>query len=101
MMNQYYIGTDLKFLFNIECSGFSMDEDEYEITLVCGKQRMVVPPSQIVVDGENHYLCLDSKMLGQGLVKLVVKAHVPDDDFPDGKRTEVDVIDLCLLRATY
>ena len=38
MEEKYYIGTDLKFLINIEAEGFSMDDDDYEIELRCNNR---------------------------------------------------------------
>lgn len=107
-MDKFYIGTDLKFLFNITAAGFDMDRDSYEITLVCLDRKKMHPPvvqpvapEQVVVDGDNHYLCVNSTIFGTGLLKAVVTAHVPDEDFPDGERTEILVEDLCNLNATY
>lgn len=96
MADSYYIGTDLKFFIQIEATGFSMDDDEYSIVLRCNGREV----KGDVVEGDNgeHYLIVDSSQFGSGTLKMIVYAEVPDEDFPDGARTEVASIDLCELR---
>lgn len=101
MKDSYYIGTDLKFLINIEAQGFSMEDDDYTIMLKCRNQRVTLTKEDIITDGQdNHYLCVDSSQFGPGLLQMVVSAEVPDGDFPDGYRTEVAVVDLCEIKKT-
>ena len=92
----YYVGTDLKFLISIEASGFSMDEDHYSVVLRCGGKE--VPGDVVEGDNNEHYLIIDSSQFGSGTLKMIVYAEVPDEDFPDGARTEVAAIDLCELK---
>lgn len=92
----YYVGTDLKFLISIEASGFSMDEDHYSIVLRCGGKE--VPGDVVEGDNNEHYLIIDSSQFSSGTLKMIVYAEVPDEDFPDGARTEVAAIDLCELK---
>ena len=96
MKDSYYVGTDLKFLVNITASGFSMDDDEYTIVLRCNGKEV----QGDVVEGENneHYLLVDTSQFGSGLLKMIVYADVPDEDFPDGTRREVASFDLCDLK---
>ena len=74
MEQAYYVGTDLKFKIDITAEGFNQSEDEYEIKVVCGNQS------------------------GTGLIKLIVTAKVPDEDFDVGYRREVTVHELCYIR---
>lgn len=102
MEEKYYIGTDLKFLINIEAEGFSMDSDDYEIELRCNSRSVTVHKEDIVEDGEDHYLCVDSTQFGSGMLQMVVYAYVPDEHFlDDHTRTEIAVVNLCELRKTY
>ena len=99
MKDSYYVGTDLKYLISIEASGFSMDDDDYTIVLRCNGREVTVTKDNIV-DGEGgtHYLCVDTTQFGSGMLKMIVYAEVPDDDFADESRTEVAVFDLCELK---
>lgn len=97
-MDNYYVGNDLKFLISITAQGFSMDNDNYSIVLRCGNKEVEVSKDDIVTDNSgNHYLCIDSKPFGKGTLQMIVYADVPDDDFEDGTRREVEVLNLCKL----
>lgn len=98
-LNGYYVGTDLKFLLEIEAPGFSQDEDDYEIRLESDDAQVVIPKSEIVDGEDGHYLCVDSTRLGTGLVKMIVTAKVSDSDFKKGYRREVLVRDLCYIKT--
>ena len=34
--NQFFVGTDLKYMLKIEAPGFDMDDDYYDLTVRCG-----------------------------------------------------------------
>ena len=99
MKDSYYIGTDLKYLIQIEAEGFSMDDDNYTIVLRCNGREITVPKEDIVEgDNDDHYLLVDTSQFGSGMLKMIVYAEVPDDNFSDGARTEVASFDLCELK---
>ena len=89
-MDRPFIGTDLKFILEIESPGFDMDRDEFEVLLEGGEGSVLLRKQDMVSDGENWYRCFSTKSLGAGLIRATVTAHVPDDDFEDGIRDEVD-----------
>ena len=94
----YYVGTDLKFALRINAQGFSQDEDDYDITLVCGNKKINITKDDIVRGEDNeHYLLVDTSQFSPGLVRAIVTAKVPDEDFPTGVRREVDRKDLCYI----
>ena len=95
----YYVGTDLKFELDITASGFDMAEDDYEITLVSNNRSYDVESKDIVTstDGK-QYLLVDTTKFPSGLIKMVVTAYVPDDDFPNAVRREVTKADLCYIK---
>ena len=74
-----------------------MDEDEFEITLVNGKNRLELSKDDLVKDNNTWYLCFDSTELGYGDVTMIVRAYVPDADFVDGVRKEVFETTLCQI----
>ena len=97
MTDKYYIGTDLKFLLQAECEGYSMS-DGFEIELLSGGKMYKCTQDDVCQDEEgNWYLMIDSSMFGAGDLKMIFKAKVPDMDFSDNERTEIAVVDLCKL----
>lgn len=98
MEQAYYVGTDLKFKIDITAEGFNQSEDEYEIKVVCGNQSQTITQDDIVEDESGHYILIDTTQFGTGLIKLIVTAKVPDEDFDVGYRREVTVHELCYIR---
>lgn len=100
-----FYGTEAKFLLEITSPGFDMDRDEFEVELKRGsvtktfaKSDLVVETYTDTVDGNpveknNYYVCFDTREFGKGIMTAIVTAHVPDNDFPDGIRDEVDKFD--------
>lgn len=95
-----YVGTDLKFALNIECEGFSMDEDDFEVVLVNGCKRLLISKDEMSRSEDGTwFLCFNSEDVGQGTITLIVYAHVPDADFSDGERTEIYKTELCKIES--
>lgn len=90
-----YKGTDLKFAINIDSPGFNMDDDDFTIELINGRRKVIIDKDNMVHGDDGWYLCFDSSEMGSGDITIVVYAHVPDDDFEDGIRTEVYKDILC------
>lgn len=99
-MQSYYVGTDLKFEIDIDCAGFSMQDDNFIINLVQNNKSVEVRKSQLIEDDNNYYLPVDTTQFKPWTVKMVVTAYVPDDDFPNGIRREVAVSDLFTVKKT-
>jgi hypothetical protein len=77
-----------------------MNEDDYTIELRCGRVTKTVPKSEVVYSGEDnsdHFLIVDTREFGAGMLTAVVRASVPDADCPGGIRHEVAVVDLCRI----
>lgn len=95
-----YKGTELKYMLNIEAQGFSMDDDDFEVTLISNRKRVTIKKDEMVIDEQGHFLfCFDTELLGTGDIILEITAYVPDDDFPDGLRTEKNKMMLCRVLA--
>lgn len=93
--DQYYIGTDLKFLLTITGEGFDMTTDNYDVSFICGDDHQDYTQDD-VVDG---YLIVDSTKFKTGTLRVVVTAYVPDEDFQEtGVRREVMSRVLCQLK---
>ena len=103
-----FMGTEVKFLIDIKSDGFSMHDDDFNITLWQGSTVHVYQKSDlqeettIVDEQEVHkfYLCFDSALFTPGIVSCLIRAYVPDTSFPDNYRTEVDKFDLVIIDST-
>ena len=85
-----YIGEELKYAVRITASGFSMDGDDFEIVVSCGSRKRTYAKEDLLLDLQgNYYLAIDTSEFKKGDLYATVYAYVPDDDFPDGKRTEI------------
>lgn len=109
--DEAFLGTEKKYLIKIESSGFDMETDDFEVllkrggnTLTIRKEDMVVEPYTVIVDNvevtkKNYYICFNTADLGPGVVSMTVTAHVPDTDFPDGIRDEVDKFNFLRIKS--
>lgn len=89
--DEAFLGTEKKYLIKIESSGFDMETDDFEIEIKRGPKTIHLEKSDLVQDVEgNFFITFDTQELGAGGVSMTVTAHVPDEDFPDGIRDEVD-----------
>ena len=93
--NVVYLGTELKFAITITAGGFSMQEDDFSVEFknTSNGNSVKLSKSELVSDGELYLALVDTTALGAGIVRVVTTAFVPDADFDDGLRTEVNVID--------
>ena len=97
------LGTDLKIKVELICEGFSMDDDDFDLTLrwnggdVTYSKTESSTDEHIVEaqDGSGWYLVIETEKLNmKGLVTLIATLYVQDTDFPDGIRSEVVKQDL-------
>ena len=101
-MNRTFYTSEKKQRVEITGEGFSMVDDDFDIILRRGKVEKTFHKSDLVhnvtvVDGQemhDFYLCYDTTDFGPGILTCIVKAYVPDTDFPDGIRTEIDKFNL-------
>lgn len=47
----------------------------------------------VKVDDDNYVACFDSSQLGAGKIMCRVTAYIPDADFEDGLRKEVETVE--------
>lgn len=81
-------GTEVKFLMT--ATGFDMNSDYFVITVNCGGISKDFAKPELTFDAESGdwFLCFDTTPFRSGVMTATVTAYVPDDDFPDGLRTE-------------
>lgn len=95
-----YLGEELKFAVNITAQGFSMADDDFDIIVSVGKIKQTYNKLDLVVDDQgNYYLLVDTTAFKKGDMYATIYAYVPDPDFDDGFRTEIDKVKLTTLIA--
>lgn len=98
-------GSERKFLLEISAPGFSMHDDNFEVTLKQNTTIKIFPKSELIeesytdegLEKYRYYLCFDTSIFERGPVTCIVRAYVPDTDFPDGLRTEIDKFDITIV----
>lgn len=100
MENQrWFIGTDLKFQITLTAEGFNQGSDRYDLDFYCGDQLRHFTQKDIVTDGDGHYyLLVPTAGLTPGMMRLVITAYVPDTDFGNRVRKEVESVVIGPLR---
>lgn len=106
-----FFGTECKFLVEIVSPGFDMARDEFEVALTRGGTKVLFQKSDMIeetytvtedgqeVEKKNYYLCFDTMDFGNGVITATIIAHVPDADFQDGIRDEVEEFALMNVRS--
>ena len=92
--NKVEIGTEIKLNLSIDPVGaFTMDSyDWWAEVFCCGVALHIDKSEAIRVDDSNYMLLIDTNKTGAGTLKCKVTARIPDSDFPDMYRTEVNTI---------
>lgn len=95
-----YVGTDLKFLVEPTASGFNKTEDDWEVEVSRGNGKVFhFDRDDLARDEEdNFYVCFSTETYGSGLYMITIIAHVPDVDFEDGYREEVENLALINIK---
>lgn len=101
MNKTFYKGTELKFKVTLECPGFSMEEDDFELVIVSGKTTMELKKEDLAVVGEEgnkeYYAYVETDEFPTGNVKVIARVFVPDSEASEGIRQEIAVATLCTL----
>lgn len=87
------VGTKFKINVHVEpIDGYTMDDYGFTCLFYIYANRYVEVKKEDMVrlDESNYVACIDSSKLGVGLVRMRITADIPDADFPDGYRTEVE-----------
>lgn len=93
MADKWYIGEDLKFLVEMTATGFSMDDDDWSVTVMISNKPVAEFKKEDCVrgDDQNWYVCVPAEVLKKGPLTLVGHARIPDVDFEDDIRDEIEV----------
>lgn len=98
--NYGYAGSRLKWAVNMTCEGFSMDDDDWKIVVTRGNNTVEYTKDNSIKDEteDQWYITVDTLALGAGQCYITFVAYVPDSDFPDGIRTEIQEYELVNVR---
>ena len=89
------LGTKFKINIHVEpIDGLHMDDYDFSCRFYVYTNRVVriEKKDMIQVDQDNYIACVDSSKLGIGAVMMRITAFIPDVDFHDRLRTEVETV---------
>lgn len=91
-------GAGAKIRLEIAATGFNMHDNEFYVVLKQGGFTRTIPKSAFKEDEQqNFYLCIDTVQWKIGIVDAYVWADVPDMDFPNHIRKEVDKFRIIII----
>ncbi len=99
MNDKTYLGTELKYKVTMTATGFDMDTDDWEVTIVRGATKRTFTKSECVQGQDGWFVCFDTKDFGAGNYYAIMTAFVPDADFDDGYRKEVKKFELLSVES--
>lgn len=82
------LGDKLKYKITMTATGFSMDIDDWEVTITRGSTSRVFTKADCVHGEAGWYVRVITSEFGAGQYYATLTAYVPDTDFEDGLRTE-------------
>ena len=94
--NKYHIGTEMKLNISVDPIGdITMETYDFIVDVFCSPTKVLTISKEdaIKVDANNYIVLIDTTALGTGKVKVKLTAIIPDDDFSDGFRTEIAIVD--------
>lgn len=94
--NKYHIGTEMKLNISVDPIGdITMETYDFVVEVFCSPSKVLTISKEdaIKVDANNYIVLIDTTALGTGKVKVKLTAIIPDDDFSDGFRTEIAIVD--------
>lgn len=95
-----FVGTELKFQLDITSDGFSMADDDFKVIISNHTKKVEIKKEDMILDENEHYLfTIDTAFFGSGDYMITTYAYVPDEDFDDGIRTEVQKQVLCQVKS--
>lgn len=89
------IGTELKVNINVEpIDNVHLSQCDFTCTFFVNPNKSVILKKEdlIPLDDDNYMALLNSEDLGVGTIKMTIKILVPDNNFKDGTRTEIETI---------
>lgn len=92
------LGTEFKINVHVEpIDGLHMSDYDFTCRFYIYSYVELTKNEMIKVDDDNYIACIDSSKLGVGTIMMRIIAQIPDADFPDGLRTEIETISTGLV----
>lgn len=95
-IDNVFIGTELKLNVHIDQIGeLTMDDYNFEFDIYCSPKNTIniKKGDAIRIDQDNYVILVDTNAVGAGALKVKIVMEIPDADFDDEMRTEVEIID--------
>lgn len=90
------IGSDLKLGINVENIGgdLHLADCEFQVTFFTSKSKKVTIDKKdlIKVDDDNYVATINSNDVGIGILNMTMELFIPDHDFIDGYRREINTV---------
>lgn len=95
-------GEEAKFLISIDCDGFDTETDDFLVTLSWGfdNQSMTITKSQMSPGNYGAYVFTFDTTGMVGKVTAECTYYVPDSNYPDNLRTEVNRQFICVVATS-
>lgn len=94
-----WVGTGLKFAITITAEGFDQDNDDWSVKFVCGRNTIEMAKEDMSISEDGAFIAnVDTSLLGAGTLSVITYAHVPDEDWEQGYRVEVDKQDILYIK---
>lgn len=87
-------GSEFKINISMDpVDGSSMSDVIFKCTFICGDKKLTVDKEDMIpVDDNNYVVPLNSQKLGVGTITIKYEVDIPDDDFDDGYRHEIAIV---------
>lgn len=92
------LGNDIKIEFALTACGFSMDDDDFLVRAYVTQKKIVEKFKRDLRRNDNngkYIFTFSADEVGLGVCVFEAVAYVPDEDFDDGFRTEIDRKNVC------
>lgn len=92
-------GEEVKFKITINQQGFNMQTNDFKVKLTWGmlNKEITITKEQMVFNEMDEWFFMFDTSQMVGRVKAECSFYVPDSDYPDGYRTEVNRQFLCTV----
>lgn len=89
-------GTIIKAIVSIELpSRLTMDNVDFNCKFYVANNSLTIKKTEMIRKDENHYICfIDTGIIGSGDIRLITTAYIPDADYKDGVRKEIEKTDV-------
>lgn len=100
-VQRVFVGTGLNLAISITADGFDMDVNDFFVNVSCGNKVIALTKNDLKKNEDNVYIAtIDTSLLGSGMMSVTTIAHIPDENWQKGYRTEINKQDVLYLTGT-